>query len=94
MSDTHPNAFRLELADKEKQLASLKGEIESLKKKVSAAEAEDQSDEPQSPVTPETNSQPDDSPKTVTRGDDLDVQEFGDEKSDVKSTKTEKVDEK
>lgn len=40
MSDTHVNAFKLELSEKEAQLATVKGEVEALKRKVSAMEAE------------------------------------------------------
>jgi hypothetical protein len=38
MSETQPNAFRLTLADKEAQAATLKGEIDALKRKIASFE--------------------------------------------------------
>lgn len=42
MSDTNVNAYRLELADKERQLTTLQGEIDSLKKTIRSIEPEEE----------------------------------------------------
>lgn len=55
MSETHVNAHRLELAEKEAAMAVLKGEVDSLKKKIASLDPtpdEVKSDRPKEETAP------------------------------------------
>lgn len=95
MSDTHVNAYKLELADKEQELAVLEGEIARLKKTIKSREDADTEAPESEPRPPMDGNKMVDNPPEA-QDESLDVKpasmlsNFGDDKAEDKKIEVKK----